>query len=406
MVPPGSPVVVNAPDNSGSDTFSRYKYQAKVAFDPYVRCTNGEIHQLVVEHVEDLILVEDSAWRMVQVKSRDGYRGSWSPSEVLGDQGPVASLWRSFNSIEEHRKKKNNQIPENVFYEMWLEGVVSNSRAPAAQILRSYRNYSSPPDPTDDAIELFRKAPGLKGAGRAPSRQKTARFLKSLRLNDNLPRQQDIDARNMSTLHRMLPAESFLTISGLYRVIIERIEGAMERPTFRWISLPVSDRDSKQHKVINTATCLETTPHFAHPTVRGLLRRYPSYDGRMRTTKLEEKMRTAGASDVQILHAKMLRANASERILAYYSKSSAYERGGYETVQDIELRLEMMAESKSAISRDFPELWEGIRAELNSASEQYDRHQILDRDAFLLLGALCDVSDQCRYGWRTKNNES
>src|SRR6476646_754998 len=88
-----------APDDSGSDTFARFKYQAHVTFPYCLELAKGEdVTDVYAEHIEDIAVCESGSWRFLQVKSRKAERGQWTFGDVI-QSGAIGSLWRAYRAV-------------------------------------------------------------------------------------------------------------------------------------------------------------------------------------------------------------------------------------------------------------------------------------------------------------------
>src|SRR3954454_19518106 len=104
-----------SPDDSGGDTFARFKYQAHVTFPYCLLLARGEaVTDVYAEHIEDIAVCESGAWRFLQVKSRNPERGQWTFGEVLRS-GAIRSLWRAYQAVAGSFEAK---------YEICLEGML------------------------------------------------------------------------------------------------------------------------------------------------------------------------------------------------------------------------------------------------------------------------------------------
>lgn len=87
-------------DDTGSDTFARYRYQAAFAFPFCLDCALGRsIDSVVFEHIEDLVLEQNERWRFIQIKTRDPGLGAWTLTDLLSDGGALRSLFRSYRLV-------------------------------------------------------------------------------------------------------------------------------------------------------------------------------------------------------------------------------------------------------------------------------------------------------------------
>src|SRR5436190_10554784 len=121
------PSTLIPPDDSGSDTFARYCYQAYHAFPLCLECALGrEIRAVIVEHVEDILVEYEDRWRFIQVKTRDPELGPWKLSDLLTKGGALHSLYRTYRVAGQ----------ANCTLEVHLEGAVRRSDALTAFVER------------------------------------------------------------------------------------------------------------------------------------------------------------------------------------------------------------------------------------------------------------------------------
>src|SRR5258708_9759329 len=111
------PNQVVPPDDTGSDTFARFKYQAHVTFPYCFELTRDHaIENVFAEHIEDIALDLGGSWRFLQVKTRDAGLGPWTFKEVI-HAGAVRSLWRAYQAVGASLEAT---------YELQLEGALNN----------------------------------------------------------------------------------------------------------------------------------------------------------------------------------------------------------------------------------------------------------------------------------------
>jgi hypothetical protein len=120
---------------------------------------------------------------------------------------------------------------------------------------------------------------------------------------------------------------------------------------------------------------------------------------RLRATALEQKLITAGASADLVRRAQQLRAHASSRMAELRAGSRYHVEG---MVADLHYRLENVAQAVAgAVIADEPApvVWDRLEERLATNAAAYDPHALLGRDHLLLLGEVCQLSDECKYRW-------
>ena len=111
------PLDITPPDDTGSDTFRRHRYQAEVAISFCVDCVLiGNVASVIPEHLEDLAIeFADGSWRIIQIKTRDPGQAPWTLAALLGsDGGAFKSLLRTHRALA--------GIGGRIGYELRLEG--------------------------------------------------------------------------------------------------------------------------------------------------------------------------------------------------------------------------------------------------------------------------------------------
>lgn len=205
------PIDVVPPNDKGSDTFARYKYQAHVAF-PYCfeLVRSDEISNVFAEHVEDITIETPGSWRFLQVKTRDAGRGPWTLGEVL-QSGAIRSLWRAYQAV-------GPSI--DATYELQLEGALGNGDALAGLA------HGDLPD------EAFR---ARLAHDLAVDVGDVDLFASRLRVRD-LPVRGSIIANNLRLIGKVAPGLAAGDIEQIYDGALVAIESAMtaDRLDDRW----------------------------------------------------------------------------------------------------------------------------------------------------------------------------
>lgn len=392
----GQDFLANAPpDDSGSSTFARYKYQAKVAFPFFLSCAvETGLVAVILEHFEDLTLEYPDRWRLIQIKTRDASQGLWSLSDLVGKDGALLSLYRAYKETKDL----------NAMYELHLEQPVS-PRGPAAKLKTTHgRN-----DPS--LVKTVANGLGVT--------TKIARdFLKKVSLDDRLPAREHIDSVNLRLLMSQARSVSYDNLVQLYRSALSRIEAAMaaEKLDQVWPAYvsgggaPAACA-STTAKRLDKAECKKVLGDVGDAPVRALSR--VTDPALSRPTSLEMKLLAAGAPQGIIEDAKTLRANAVVMEFEAQSlrqpsvtKATAFESGNpllTDVQQRVLARLRAVAAARSSEDTPGPKVWNELMTLCHQHAEQLDPNKIFNQDPMLLVGEACELSDQCLSGWGAKD---
>lgn len=109
----GDPLNTRPPDDTGTDTFKRYQYQACLAVPYCLKCAAGEgVRSVIMEHFEDIVVEYEDRWLFIQVKTKDARLGPWRLSSA---EGGLKSLYRAFEQTHHLRAS----------YSLHLEGSIA-----------------------------------------------------------------------------------------------------------------------------------------------------------------------------------------------------------------------------------------------------------------------------------------
>lgn len=296
------PSGLQPPDDTGSDTFARFVYQAHIAFPLCVyAATADEIQNIYAEHIEDLGVDCGDHWRFLQVKTRDPGTGPWRLSDVLGDGGAVHSLWRAFQTV-------GQSMPAT--FEMLLEG-----HAKSGDLLDKLLNDAG----RTDSVLITRIRNALKAD------EETVRtFAGRLRVRFP-PVRASIASNNLRLLGDQAPHLTFAEARFLYGRVLSAIMAAMtaDRLLDRWPRDVLSPEEAPSAATVAAKRIsrsaarelLEAITVGARPLLRRIV------DTTSQPSVLEEKLLAGGATQAIIDDAKSLRANASIRRLEYFASS-------------------------------------------------------------------------------------
>jgi hypothetical protein len=376
------------PDDTGSDTFSRYVYQAHVAFAYCVGCFLGSVQAVVLEHFEDLAVQhEDASWEFIQIKTRDTDQGPWTLAQLLGKSGPLRSLYRTYKAV--------SKLEGEFRFSALVEGGIRHGD-PAKSLLPGSHG------PSEEAVQKVARAFKIDVS-------EARAFLGRLSVQDNLPQRGVIAAANLRRLGLTAPSATVSSVEAAYDSVVRLLQDAMQAPRLktRWPKALLKPsnyaqaiRDRFEAKRIDRADIepLLASLHFDAPILLQSMA-----DPASRTTALEDKLRAAGLSETTITHAKNLRAAASKR----EAELSASTLEPSPRLEDVRQRLKVLADAVvdevKAEKAHAAQIWSRIQARIVSQTTALDQTSLFLQDAFVLLGELCELSDLCEFSWGVRD---
>lgn len=376
------------PDDSGSDAFERFRYQAHVAFQFSLACwTEGAVTAIYCEHFEDLLIESDEELRFVAIKTRDLAYGPWRLVDLCGPSGAFRSLLRTYRAL------RGLEDARPIVLEARLEGVLK--RGDPAQELRAPRAGDASPELVDKCSELL-----SCDAAEADD------YLRHVRICDGEPAREVIQDRNLRFLRVVAGGMSADSLLQIYGAAIGLIETAMTAQLLedRW-PLAIVVASTREEALAGTAQAKRldrSTLEEIFAPLRGS--DAPLLVGEidaalLRATSLERKLVAAGASDNVLSRAKDLRARAGQRL---EEMRAARRLGVEEQLEDLDNRLLTVAEAVVAgISNDRSAngIWAALLAQLMATPAACDPQRVLAQDSMLLAGQVCQLSDECRFEW-------
>jgi hypothetical protein len=379
-----SPLSITPPDDSGSDTFARFRYQAYVAAPFALICAiGGDVRSVVLEHVEDIAVEYADRWQFIQVKTRDAGLRRWRMQDLCGDRGGLRALLRGYRAV--------GQI--NASHELWLEGGLE--RGNAAEKLLDPAGRANPAIHADVAHRL-----GI-------DETECAGFMARLRVRANLPGRDDIGDRVFRLLSSQAPSVASGAIERMENELIALLCQAMAADLTLgddWPAVVIrptrpADVDAKVEAKRVTQEMLSVIlgALVRHP--QPLLRRF--LDTELPTaTVLEEKLLAGGATDAVVSDAKQLRFQASLRE-ATKAAASLYEDDSL--LEDVRARLQLRVHAAlggaTGESRPAVRIWRDLMDVLSTQAHHIDANGMFGQDPDLLLGEICEMSDLCQVDW-------
>ncbi len=380
---PGSLV---PPDDSGTEALKRYRYQAEVAFNFCLDCAlGGETLSVTCEHIEDIVVeTKSSKWRFVQVKTRNLELGAWTLATVLRPGGGFDSLLRTFQFIQGHSSAELILL---------LEGAIKST-----DDLKYFKVVGTKPSMV---VEKVKKALKIKLA-------LAESFCARIRVMGFPVLRETIGLHNQQLLRDQSPHLPDAAIKALYEQMIGKIDAAMRAEigvqgwelfmkTLDPSKLGPTSKNKRLDKANLTFSELTSPP-------RRLLRRLVDLPEDAAISAMERKLLVGGADENLIQMAKQLRANASAVEYELRSSSIWSDDAPWEDLKTRLLARAVGIEGSMANgSNPAAAIWAKLMEVLHAQSDVIDSGGIFSGDSDLLLGAVCNLSDECKCGWGRAN---
>lgn len=366
-----------AGDQSGRETFSKYRYQSKLTLSYWLQTLlpDGPI-RIYSERIEDLVIEYSDRIRFCQVKTRDPGLSRWTVNAIVKDGGGLDSLLRCFRCV--------GNI-ENASFELFLEGEASDQR-PTPDFFAT---------PASGEAAVLKELTDSLGA----TLDELNSWLPKVRINPRQVSRAYIDDRNLVALWKMLQSVPYQQVNQTYRNLLASTE---DLQSGEW-----SEDDGWWAKVNGDDRGTTDVPFLCAEQLRDLLPRTPVAPpeewARLLSdptlSDLERKLILAGADYDAINDAKELRAIALPRIRELQagpqSTAESYER----LTTNILRYAKGVARTHSDKSAPAPHVLGDITKSADSAMKVYDTDNLFS-DPFSLAGVVCQVSDDCRFPWR------
>ena len=375
------------PDDSGSDTSQRFHYQAEVAFTACLDLALlGTVVSITPERIEDLLIEQQDRWRFIQVKTRDPGLNAFSFADLLAEKGALRSVARTHQAISDFDDGRE------IRYEIWLERGAKNGNT----IERLMLPRRSGPD-SDMVTQCANRLEVNESFAQA--------MLDRCYVQAPLPARDLIRDWNIRNLQRFNGSVPVAVTEAIYDGAVDIIETAMRaellKDTFPDCVLqPDGIEEALAQKVASQKIVKETVSELFEPLHGGsaaVLEQITDPD-QLSATELERKLVAAGITEATRKDAKVLRANASRREYELNNGLADPET----QFADLDIRALVLANATAgAVDADppGPTIYSTLLERLGDKPETVDPHRLLDQDAMLLLGRICDLSDKCRFGW-------
>jgi hypothetical protein len=381
-------------DLAGSLTFARFRWQAKIAVLRWLGtlAKDDAPEAVVCERVDDVVLVYQARYVFEQLKTKD--RGSWSAAKVCAPKGGLDALIRSWNAA---RAAGLHHVST---FELRLEGPMSALRA----------TVSFFEDPTT-ASAAVRKALVELGL----PRKEVSAFLSRLSIHANTTPRGAMDAVLHQSVGALWPSMTHAQARLLVERLLEAAEAAQadEQPSITVLQhlraaagaddTEGENRDERLRPVLSREDLRALTPPLPDEPNDMLLRRLGHGQP---SSALELKLQRAGARVSTVQHAQGLRAEAE-------IKRQLTLAAGGRAVDDLDhlgRRVLMVADGATAavalrmtdplVAASPGEHVFNHFLSNPAALAPLDVQHVLGPDPLVLLGLLCQLSDECLFGWR------
>lgn len=347
---------------------------------------------VICEHIEDVCVEEDERIRFRQIKTRNPDYGLWRLQDLCSDRGAFRSLLRT------HRALSEVEDDREFVYEAVLEGALERNDP--------IRQFPPEGEEVDDV--LARHVVKLMKRHTPIGLPEARRFLARIRVT-TAPSRDSISALNFQLL---LGAAGDLPASELKEIYDRCIEGISQAmsgtllpgwPQILFVAEGLNDsqESSLAAKRLNQealsallgAVLPGMTPALSEVTDPNLLS----------ASALEQKLRAAGAPPELVDQAKQLRANATRREIEVLSQSLRNDAD--KRLEDLRQRLLVVANASLSLqgtgSSPAPAVYADLLQRLGAQPKSYDPSNMYHRDPALLMGGICDLSDRCRFAWRS-----
>jgi Cap4 dsDNA endonuclease len=381
------------PDDGGRDAFERFRFQAHVAFPFCLRAaTDGSVASVVCEHFEDLMVDEPEALRFIQIKTRNADYGPWRFKDLCRpNPGALVSVLRT------HRSLADLEDPRQVIYEVRLEGILDR-KDPISRL--SPGGEGADEEMARELKKAFRETHGL---GIAEARAVLSRVL--VRAVDT---RETIDAKNLQVLAALAGDRQANELRRVYQQVIELICSAMEGKLGgdEWPRILFEADDPGEEmaarlekKTLDTARLTNAFATLLDDSAPAITPAdLESFED---DTALVRKLRLAGAGPQLVQQARKLRALATRREMEIRSSDLTGAAAG--NFLDLDERLLTVAVSVAETHKDDQApagaIFNDLLKRFEQSGAQYDPRSLFGQDAMTLMGGVCELSDECVFGW-------
>jgi hypothetical protein len=363
-------------NQSGRETFSKYRYQAKLTLSHWLTTLlpDGPV-RIYSEHQEDIVIEHVGNVRFAQVKTRNPGLSRWTLTAIVKDGGGLDSLLRCY--------RQTGHLA-NCSYELLLEGEPSD-RTPSAE-------FFDAPEDADKSVrrmitETLEAQPGEIDI-----------LLSRLIIRPGQISRANIDDRNLVALFKMLQTVPYPVIQETYDkllMFVENLQSGEKRAEW-WTEVGRTiARDDPAIPFLSADQLRALLPKVptASPTEWHKLLSDPTL------SDLERKLILAGGDKDDIREAKELRAIALPRIRELASGPDTLFEAYDRTCTSLLRYAKGVARTHHGKASGAKHVLGDIIRAADSEMRTYDQ-QNLFAEHFALAGVVCEISDECRFGWQ------
>lgn len=368
------------PDNTGSETLNRFRYQAEIAMQYCITCASGgNVKSVFVEHFEDILVEFEGGWCFMQVKSKSENQGKWTLNRA---KDGIASLFRAFENVEEGSDHR---------FSLLVEGGISNSDDILSKLTPSSDDVITESDIQKIADVIDCDADDCRT------------FVSRLNVRPNQTPRQSITSQNVAILADHSNNVSYEEVKSAYKTTVNKLVQAMSVD-------PIGGEPFD--KIQGTNGLENRTPRDKHITKEDLQEElgfllngpYPLLERITQTdseqpTDLEKKLLAGGAREKIVEDAKNRRADATHRTLEVENLGGFSE----EHIEDVEERVTTLVNSIVVRHVDKEKTanhaWAESLERISEEADDLDPNRIYRRDPMSLVGVACDLTDKCNIDW-------
>lgn len=379
-----NPLNQTPPDDTGTDTLKRFRYQAQIALPFCLACARKEkVCSIIMEHFEDIVVEYDDYWHFIQVKTRNAERGQWKLPDAIDG---LKSLYRAFSETSHLNAK----------YSLFIEGAIA-----ARDDLNALTH--SKIDISNDLVQKISQKLNLEDSN-------CRVFLESVTVHPNQPPRANITSHNIHLMGQVSASTSTREIESLEEKLTDEILRAMscdrlDSLLYHYIAKVEEIEDETRARIeakrLTASNITDILGSLASGDYPLLLRITDLHEPS--PTNLEKKLIAGGATERIIRDAKTLRANASIREAEILSSGFLNQE---DRITDVQIRIQTLTnsivEEHDESEKPAKIIWRMVLTELTQKKESVDPHRVYKQDPYLLLGAVCGISDECRIDWGVK----